>query len=296
MVVRDRIPREKMQEICEDLIAMDVKAVTFSGGGEPLIYPYIAETITVLAQGGIRIGMLSNGSQLRGKAADAMAEYGTWLRISIDGWDGPSYARYRSVDESEFSKVVGNLHKFADRKSSCVLGSSVIIDQDNAAHLLKLCTTLKNAGVSHVKLSPCILKNDGAENNRYHDVFSNIVGEQIELCTELNDSSFSIINHYHRLQEMFYLPYESCHMARLLTVIGADSVVYTCQDKAYTDSGKLGSIKDRRFKDFWFSTDNKHALCTLNPKTHCMHHCVAAGKLAVIDDFVSLNQEHIAFV
>jgi len=42
---KDMIPREKMREIVKDLSASGVKAVTFTGGGEPLIYPYICETV-----------------------------------------------------------------------------------------------------------------------------------------------------------------------------------------------------------------------------------------------------------
>ena len=64
MDLRDRIPREKMMEIVDDLIEMDVRAVTFSGGGEPLIYPHLAETVQRLAAGGIRIGCLTNGAAL----------------------------------------------------------------------------------------------------------------------------------------------------------------------------------------------------------------------------------------
>jgi hypothetical protein len=67
---RDRIPRDKMLEIADDLVAMGVEAVTFSGGGEPLIYPYLVETVERLAAGGIAIGVLSNGSMLRSAAAE----------------------------------------------------------------------------------------------------------------------------------------------------------------------------------------------------------------------------------
>ena len=35
---KDQIPENKMLEIVEDLIDMKVKAVTFSGGGEPFLY------------------------------------------------------------------------------------------------------------------------------------------------------------------------------------------------------------------------------------------------------------------
>jgi uncharacterized Fe-S cluster-containing radical SAM superfamily protein len=38
------------------------------------------------------------------KLAKIFACYGTWLRISIDGWDEESYAHYRGVDKNEFTK------------------------------------------------------------------------------------------------------------------------------------------------------------------------------------------------
>ena len=37
MVARDFIPKAKMMEIIDDLVDMGVKAVTFSGGGDPFI-------------------------------------------------------------------------------------------------------------------------------------------------------------------------------------------------------------------------------------------------------------------
>jgi wyosine [tRNA(Phe)-imidazoG37] synthetase (radical SAM superfamily) len=66
-----------MLEIADDLVAMRVKAVTFSGGGEPLIYPHLVEIIERLEAANIRITALSNRSQFKAKIADAFAEYGT---------------------------------------------------------------------------------------------------------------------------------------------------------------------------------------------------------------------------
>ncbi|MEE8246976.1 MAG: radical SAM protein [Alphaproteobacteria bacterium] len=148
MKVRDRIPRAKMMEIIDDLVAMGVRAVTFSGGGEPLIYPHIAEAVRRLDRGGIKVATLTNGSRLLGKVADAFAECATWVRVSIDGWDGESYARYRDVKRSEFDKVLGNLEAFARRDTDCVLGASLIVDRDNAARIHGLCRRLKACGTS----------------------------------------------------------------------------------------------------------------------------------------------------
>ena len=237
--------RKKMAEIVEDLLDMGVEAVTFSGGGEPLLYPGLAEIIIRLAGGGIRIGSLTNGSQLRGKVADAFAAHGTWIRVSIDGWDSESYAAYRSVRATEFDKVTGNLADFAARDSDCALGASIIVDQRNASHVAELSQLLKSCGVSHIKVSACVISNDADENDAYHASFSGVMRDGIAAAKALEDESFTVVDHYHDLAGRFEKSYTRCAFAHFLTVIGADCKMYTCQDKAYTESGLLGSIKDR---------------------------------------------------
>jgi Fe-coproporphyrin III synthase len=293
---RDRIPREKMLEVADDLVAMGVEAVTFSGGGEPLIYPYLVETIERLAAGGIRIAALSNGSQLKAKVADAFADHGTWIRISIDGWDGPSYAKYRSVPETEFAKVMDNISGFAKRGSDCVLGASLIVDKTNAGKIAYLSGQLKDAGASHVKVSGCVVSNDGAENNAYHAKITDVVREQIADAQMLGDDNFAVVDHYHSLAERFDKPYTTCPFVNFLTVIAADSIVYTCQDKAYTKGGVLGSIADQSFREMWFSDANKAALHAVNPSSDCQHHCIAENKNRMLLDFLRTDRDHAAFV
>ena len=46
-----------------------VKAVTFSGGGEPLVYPYITETMEKVLDAGIDLSIITNGSMLKGRNA-----------------------------------------------------------------------------------------------------------------------------------------------------------------------------------------------------------------------------------
>lgn len=296
MDTRDRIPRDAMMEIVDDLVGMGVAAVTFSGGGEPLIYPHIAEAVTRLALGGVRIGALTNGSMLKGRVADAFALHGTWLRVSIDGWDGPSYARSRKVDFGEFDKVIGNLTAFSRRGSACALGASVIVDEANAPHLFDLCRRLKDAGVGHVKLAPCIVHDSGAANNAYHERLRSTVRAEIDRARALENGLFRLVDHYHALDERFDQPEHRCPMAYLLTVIGADLTVYMCQDKAYTLDGALGSIRFRRFRDFWISDENARTLAAINPSVDCRHHCVASAKNTQLNEYLALDPEHGVFV
>ena len=135
MDVKDLIPTDKMLEIADDIVDMGVRAVTFSGGGEPLIYKPLPDVIERLAAGGVKVGALTNGSNLKGKVADAFADHATWVRISMEGWDGPSYAGARRIGEDAFDKLVDNMRGFIARKSLCVLGVSLIIGHDNYAHV-----------------------------------------------------------------------------------------------------------------------------------------------------------------
>jgi len=81
-----------------------------------------------------------------------------------------------------------------------------------------------------------------------------------------------------------------------LTVIGADCKVYTCQDKAFTEAGTLGSIKERSFREFWFSEENRQRLFSLNPSVECSHHCVTHSKNEAIIDLLSIDPDHGVFV
>ncbi|MEQ8249346.1 MAG: radical SAM protein [Alphaproteobacteria bacterium] len=296
MQVRDRIPQAKMKEIVEDLIAIGTKAVTFSGGGEPLLYPHLAESAERLAGAGIGIGVLTNGSQLRGRLAQTLARTASWVRVSIDGWDSASYARNRNVPLHSFERVLENMAAFSKMDGDCTLGASVIVDSGNAEHLFDLAQRLKSAGAEHVKLSPCIVSESAAGNAAHHRQFANVVRSEIARCQTLAASDFAVVDHYHfEPDPADEMRHPHCPMTRLLTVIGADCSVYTCQDKAYTDAGRIGTIQDRRFSDLWLDDSTVSWLDNFDART-CTHHCVAATKNRLLNDFIDVDRSHVAFV
>ena len=296
MDVRDSIPRDKMAEIVDDFIEMGVKAVTFSGGGEPLVYPHLAETVRRLAASGIRFATLTNGARLKGELAELFSGAGTWVRVSIDGWDEESYAHYRGVGNGEFAKVLGNMEGFRKLGGPCFLGVSLIVDERNHDHVRELLVRLKNVGASSVKVSPCIVSNVGDDNNAYHKPFFSVVKDQIvQAKAELQDDDFEVYDSYHELENKFDKEYDWCPYLQILPVIGADMNVYPCQDKAYNlEEGLIGSIRDARFKDFWMRDKGK--FFKIDPRRHCRHHCVANDKNKLALEYLDVNPEHKFFV
>lgn len=296
MVERDFIPENKMMQIIDDCIDMGVKAITFSGGGEPFLYKYMLKVAKKLANSPIEFASLTNGSNLKGEVALVFAKYAKWVRVSIDGWDNESYAEYRGIKKDEFSKVLQNMREFKSYGGDCALGVSFIIDKKNYKHVYEMIKLIKNTGADSIKLSGCVVDNDGAKNNEYHKpIYNEVKAQAIKAKKELEDETFEIYDTYHLLEDKFDKDYEWCPYSQILPVIGADLNIYPCQDKAYNlENGLVGSIKDMSFKEFWFNDKSK--FFKINPKKHCNNHCVSNHKNQMILDYLSVDKEHLGFV
>lgn len=296
MLKKDYIPKEKMTEIIEDLKDMGVGAVTFSGGGDPFYYPYLLDAVKLIAKTNIKFASLTNGARLDGELAEVFSYRAEWLRISIDGWDDESYAFYRKVPIGEFTKMMRNMENFKRLGGKCHLGTVLIVDKNNSTKVYKFINRLKDIGVDSVKVSPCIVSNDGLENNRYHQTIFNEVKEQVRKSIgDLSSDKFEIFDAYHELDGKFKKEYTWCPYLQILPVIGADLNIYPCQDKAYNlEEGLIGSIRNQSFKSFWFS--DKNNFFKVNPSIHCNHHCVANQKNKLILEYLNADKEHLEFV
>jgi MoaA/NifB/PqqE/SkfB family radical SAM enzyme len=294
MVEKDQIPLDKMMEIVDDIVEMKVEAVTFSGGGEPFVYPHLYQTAKRLTDHGVRVGSLTNGSRLNGELAELFAEKGTWVRVSLDGWDGTSYAKARHVKETEFDKVLRNMESFKRLKGKCLLSAVIVVGRDNAPHLYELIGRLAPLGIDSIKISPVIVSNDGAQTHAYHAGHHELVVEQLGRAVRDFGHLTELSNAYDNQLQTFTKGYTWCPFLQIRPVIAADLNVYSCQDKAYNPDGLLFSIKDRRFRDAWM--DNKAQFMKVDPTRHCNHHCVAHGGNKLLLEYLDADPDHVPFV
>lgn len=298
---RDKIPPDRMKEIIFDLRKMGVGAVTFSGGGEPLVYPYIKGAIKDLLDSRIKVALLTNGSLLKGEVAQILSRYAAWVRISMDAADAKTYAKIRGVELGEFDKVCDNIYNFAKKKRRrCQLGVNFIVTKDNYKDIYKFLKIMKKLGVDHVKISEAVLYTDRGKNKKHYHRMLGLIKRQIKKgVSELSDSRFSIIDkvdNFVTKVDCYQKCYDRCYFVQCLTVIGADLNVYFCQDKAYTRIGTLGSLKGRSFKNLWFSKESKDRLIKLNPIKHCKHHCTQHTKNIMLLDYFGLDKKHLSFI
>ena len=293
---QDQIPWEKMQEIIADISELGVKAVTFSGGGAPLVYPYIVDAMQSILNGGIDLSIITNGQLLKGERAEVLAN-AKWVRISFDSANAETYARVRQLPIEAFSEVCDNICQFSKiKKDSCELGVNFVINHENAGQIYDMAKMVRDLGVNHIKYTARVTK----DLFTYHEPFKQNVIEQIHRAKdELEGDSFRIINKYESDFDsvlVFHRCYDKCYVNRIFTVIAADCKVYFCHDKAYVKEGVVGDLRERSFKDLWFSEEIIKRYQEFNPQNECHHHCVYDDRNELLNTFYSLDGNHINFI
>ncbi|MBF0207307.1 MAG: radical SAM protein [Oligoflexia bacterium] len=294
------IPWEKMKEIIADMAYMGVKAITFSGGGEPLLYPNIRESMELLLNNNIDLSIITNGEMMGDNIIKLLKE-AKWVRISIDAADDHNYAAIRDLNLGVFKKICKNIESLAiNKNSNSELGINFVIGRDNAGQVYQAGKLFQALGANHIRFAPQISWNIAD----YHKNIRNEVVDSIDrLRRETKDSTFKVIDLYTpetsediNIKDMFKRKYLRCAMIHFVTTIGADCKVYMCHDKAYLTSGIIGDLRETSFKDLWSNKRTAEKIDGLNPQEECQHHCTYDDRNIVANNFLSINQEHINFI
>lgn len=293
MVEKDVMPREKMIEVIDDFQSMGVEAVTFSGGGEPLLHRDIVEFMEHTLKCGIDLSIITNGQLLTGSRAKALA-YAKWVRISMDYTNAYQMARSRVVPERLFEEVMTNVQTFARMKRpSCDLGVNFIVHRDNCEGLFDFARELFRLGVENIRFSPMYCP-DFLE---YHRPIKEKVEAQLWKIARYADmgGASGSVNTTYDLHNPAHGPerkYNHCYFMQTVPVVGADQNVYACHNKAYDKTGLIGSIREQRFSQLWFGEEAKAVFEKLNPQCDCKHPCANDLKNQHIMELVNAAQDN----
>jgi len=283
---KDQLPREKMIELLSDFKDIGVKAVTYSGGGEPLIYPHISDAFERTLNSGIDLSIITNGQKLSGKRADLLKE-AKWVRVSLDSYDAQIFKQIRKVPEKWFSELINNIENFSKIKSpDCEFGINFVANEYNASKVYDSIKLFQELGADHIKITPRHIPEDS---ELYHEGFKEKVIGQITKARQ-NFPNFLIYDTYNEDFSSTSIPerkYSKCYIMQTVPVIAANGNVHFCHDKAWIGNGILGSIKEKSFKELWFSKKSEEIFKNFNPSQDCKHHCTNDRKNQFIGEILN---------
>ena len=133
-----------------------VQSVDFTGGGEPLLQPHLAQWIAEATQAGCETGFLSNGLLLKEKKLEEILAAGiNWICISMDGATADMYNKIRVG--SDFDRVCENVASIARLRKGRLpktMINFVLMDM-NAYQMEDIVQLADRLGVDQVNFKQC---------------------------------------------------------------------------------------------------------------------------------------------
>lgn len=144
----DRVmSRDHLFKLIEDLRNLGVLGVEFCGGGEPTLHPNLAELVRDMHAKGQSIGLLTNGTKLKGELASALVDCASYVRVGFDGAtpETANAVKRPKTPEARFETVCRNIAAMIalrnERNAKVKISIKVVLDQNNV-HEIEACVQL----------------------------------------------------------------------------------------------------------------------------------------------------------
>jgi wyosine [tRNA(Phe)-imidazoG37] synthetase (radical SAM superfamily) len=291
-----KIPTKKAIEILDDCASLGVKAIQFTGGGEPTVHPDHLLIFEYAQNLGLDTSLVTNGILFRDGWEQVLPKM-KWVRVSVDSSNENQYASVRRVSPSLYYSALTHIKQLADeiakQGTDCLLGVGYVLTKENWTDVYEGVARLRDTGAHNVRLSAMF---SSAGESYYEGVYEQI-REAIERVKELATPEFSVVDLFgDRISDLVqHSPnYSFCAYQQFNTYIGGDLHVYRCCSTAYTKHGFVGDLTNQRFSSWFYSQQKTTAYETFN--AHTCKFCQFNSKNRIINYLVGQEPTHINFV
>lgn len=258
------LPKDKVFEILESCRRLGVKAIQFTGGGEPTVHPDHIEIFNKALDMGFDVGLVTNGVIQRPGIMEAMLRM-KWVRFSVDAGTKETYASLRKTAKENFAKVWGHIGELCDKRTEAsrwepapqlLIGVGFVVTKENWGELPVAAAIARNMGADNFRISAVFQPDD-------EDYFKGILDlcyAKAKLAEGMTTPDFKVFNMFSdRIADLHaaHPDYSFCGYQHLTTYIGGDLNVYRCCNTSYNDLGLLGSLKSQTFEDLWHSQEKR---------------------------------------
>jgi intein/homing endonuclease/MoaA/NifB/PqqE/SkfB family radical SAM enzyme len=230
---------------------------TNTGGGEPTVHPDFVEVAAYAQKKGMDTALVTNGGHLKDSELRAVVRRNVWVRISIDAATPETYCAIRNVSRRHWDDMLEGVRLLCEeaKGEALTIGAGFVTTPENWQEMYDAAALYKSLGIHNVRLG-LMFNPDGS--TPYEGFRDEMQALARKTTADHTDATFTVINRVsEKMSELDQgsPDFKHCSYQRLTTYIGGDQNVYRCCVLAYNLRGKIGSIADVRFKDFWLSKE-----------------------------------------
>ncbi len=243
-----------------ELSQCGVKAINWTGGGEPLIHKDYMYLTGIAHATGLEQGLFTNGVLLDDKLMSHIARTHKWVRFSIDAGTPETYQRIRKRDD--FDKVISNVKKMVAIKGRCQVGIGFVITPSNFNEIPAFSRLVKETGVDYGQYKPCL--GNYLEPQIEAEWWEQSVKPLLEKEFEWNDKLVINLYKLNDLTSHIDREYKVCYGHSFCPCIGATGDVWLCTHMRDIQGYSLGNLYENSFKEIWASAKRQEVIRTID--------------------------------
>lgn len=256
------MPADKLYELMWALEDLGVRAVEFCGGGEPTLHPALGPLIREMNAKGMSVGLLTNGTKLKGELASALVDCAGYVRVGFDAATKQTFQKVKrpKTPEAQFEAVCRNVKELLrlrdERGTRARISMKAVLDANNYMEVEDCVKLAVELGVDSVQFKAARL------------VSSELTPGQSDLVNAKLDQyrkeypEMVIVGSASKLDMT-----SQCWLTPLQLTVDALGEVYLCCYYLHRkDSHSIGNCFESPVSDLWYS--ERHWEAVRNIKRH----------------------------
>lgn len=246
---------EVLKTRINNMAELGIKAIMYSGEGEPLLHKDISSIINYTKRRGIDVAVTTNGVMLTKEFSEKSLDSISWIKVSVDAGKPETYAKIHGSSNKDFFKVLNNLETAikirSDNLYNCTVGAQALLLPENANELHLLASHLKETGVDYFVVKP-FTDHPYREGNIGDLRYNELLYKVKENLSYLESEDFKIIvrsGAFERLKEK--REYKKCYSLDFWCFIDASGDVYACSNFLKNKRYVYGNIIKESFEEIW---------------------------------------------
>jgi len=231
------------------LKAAGVRSVTWTGGGEPTLYPDLAGVLKATRRAGLDQGIYTNGALLDEETAQTIKRTCQWVYVSLDYADRESYALGKQSDA--FDAACAGVKMLTG--SGATLGVGFLLGPQNWQYATDMVHLGRELGADYIQFRPMVMvdpETPGVVNEDTGWVRHCLAGIRAAGLDRVE----GVIVDASRF-EMYAgwrdHGYDACWWCSMQAVITPDGRVWACVNRRGRPAALLGDLGEWEFGTLW---------------------------------------------
>ena len=287
------LPKDIAMRLPKEMYEAGIPSIELTGGGEPMVYPYIKELLDELGKYPIELAIVTNGASLN-KQIQSRLKNLKWIRFSMDAVTAETHSKVHRVQPSVFGVVLKHLKEIIARQfEDCRVGVSFVTTKHNYQEIEEAAQYYKDLGVNNIRFT---FTYDPEGEGQLTPEETRQAERSLNRARALQDDDFKVFGTMRRL-EFYSQPntdFHFCGYQFFTWAIGYEGLVYPCCIMKYHKGFAMGDLRNYSLKELVQSEERKRFVETFD--VHDCKACWLREKNQFIEYLLADNPQHVNYV